>query len=97
MIRLFVVLSVIAVSSSAGVAWAQQGTKGGSVDASTQQRMVVTGDREAPLVLYIVPWQDPKPLSLPDVEFPSVIPKVFDGQIDPPPERTSGKMPDAKE
>ena len=47
-------------------------------DAS--QGMVVTGDQEAPLVLYILPWQSPRLGALPDVDSPPLLPKVLDSE-----------------
>ena len=42
--------------------------------------MVVTGDQEAPLVLYILPWQPPRLGSPPDVDTPPLLPKVLDSE-----------------
>lgn len=39
--------------------------------------MVVTGDREAPLVLYIVPWQEPR-MAAPEVVLQPLLPIVLD-------------------
>jgi len=39
--------------------------------------MVITGDREAPLVLYIVPWQEPR-TAAPEVVLQPLLPKVLD-------------------
>lgn len=39
--------------------------------------MVITGDREAPLVLYIVPWQEPR-TEAPEVVLQPLLPKVLD-------------------
>lgn len=39
--------------------------------------MVVTGDREAPLVLYIVPWQEPR-MAVPEVVLQPLLPNVLD-------------------
>lgn len=47
--------------------------------ASADQGMVIRGDQEAPLVLYIVPWQEPKALELPPPLIP-LLPQVFDGE-----------------
>ena len=47
-------------------------------DDAQQPGMVVTGDREAPLVLHIVPWQEPKPVPPRDVQLQSLIPQVFE-------------------
>lgn len=44
------------------------------------QGMVVTGDQEAPLVLYILPWQPPRLGSLPEVDAPPLLPKVLDSE-----------------
>lgn len=41
------------------------------------QGMVIRGDQEAPLVLYIVPWQEPKAVELPAPLVP-LLPQVFD-------------------
>lgn len=43
------------------------------------QGMVIRGDQEAPLVLYIVPWQEPKALELSPPLIP-LLPQVFDGE-----------------
>lgn len=40
--------------------------------------MLVTGDREAPLVLSIVPWAEPTSAAPPDVPLHPLIPKVID-------------------
>lgn len=47
--------------------------------ASADQGMVIRGDQEAPLVLYIVPWQEPKVLELPPPLIP-LLPQVFEGE-----------------
>ena len=44
------------------------------------QGMVVTGDQEAPLVLYILPWQPPRLGGLPEVDAPQLLPKVLDSE-----------------
>lgn len=59
--------------------------------SSAEQGMVIRGDQEAPLVLYIIPWQDPK---LPEIPLPPLtplLPKVFDHEhslIEDPANRT---------
>lgn len=40
--------------------------------------MTITGDREAPLVLSIIPWADPKAIVPPDVPLQVLLPKVID-------------------
>lgn len=58
--------------------------------APADQGMVIRGDQEAPLVLYIVPWQEPKALELPAPLIP-LLPQVFDGErslIDDPAHRS---------
>lgn len=54
-------------------------TAAGSNSRSTpaDQGMVIRGDQEAPLVLYIVPWQEPKAIELPAPLVP-LLPQVFD-------------------
>lgn len=52
--------------------------------------MVITGDREAPLVLHIVPWQEPKPVAPPRVPLQDLLPVVVDqvrGVLDEPTNR----------
>lgn len=39
---------------------------------------VIRGDQEAPLVLYIVPWQDPKPQPLPEAPLIPLLLKAYD-------------------
>lgn len=54
------------------------------------QGMVIRGDQEAPLVLYIVPWQEPKAMELPAPLVP-LLPQVFDRErslIDDPVHRS---------
>jgi hypothetical protein len=54
------------------------------------QGMVIRGDQEAPLVLYIVPWQEPKAMELPAPLIP-LLPQVFDHErslIDDPVHRS---------
>lgn len=46
--------------------------------AAEQPGMVITGDREAPLVLYIVPWQEPALPPLPTVPLRPLVPQVLD-------------------
>lgn len=43
-----------------------------------EQGTVVRGDQEAPLVLFIVPWQEPKTLEVPPPQPIPLLPKVFD-------------------
>lgn len=57
--------------------------------------MVITGDREAPLVLHIVPWQDPKPVAPPAVPALPLLPTVVDrsrGILDLPEHRSLGRL-----
>lgn len=60
------VAALVSFSLIAG-AWAQQPpAKRASTQASAADAgMVVTGDQEAPLVLTIVPWQEPRPRPAP--------------------------------
>ena len=46
--------------------------------ASPVAGMVITGDREAPLVLSIIPWVEPKPVAPPVIPLPALLPKVID-------------------
>lgn len=58
--------------------------------APADQGMVIRGDQEAPLVLYIVPWQEPKAMELPAPLVP-LLPQVFDrerGLVDDPVHRS---------
>lgn len=43
--------------------------------------MVITGDQEAPLVLYIVPWQSPRLGAAPEVDTPPLMPRVLDHEL----------------
>lgn len=56
--------------------------------------MVITGDREAPLVLYIVPWQEPKPVQAPQPPLQPLLPAAVDrpdgGVLDDPRNRAPG-------
>jgi hypothetical protein len=47
--------------------------------AVIEQGMTISGDREAPQLLYIVPWQAPPPVALPPLPEPEPLPP-------PPPE-----------
>lgn len=40
--------------------------------------MVITGDREAPLVMSIIPWAEPKPVVPPDAPLLPLLPQVID-------------------
>ena len=46
--------------------------------ASPVAGMVITGDREAPLVLSIIPWVEPKPVTPPVIPLQALLPKVID-------------------
>lgn len=48
--------------------------------ADPSQGMVVTGDQEAPLVLYILPWQPPRLGALPEVDALQLLPKALDSE-----------------
>lgn len=50
--------------------------------AAAAPGMVITGDREAPLVLYIVPWQEPR-MAAPEVVQQPLLPKVLDQSRSP--------------
>lgn len=59
--------------------------------AEGEQGMVIRGDQEAPLVLYIVPWQEPGAHALPEAPLPPLLPKVLDRErslIDDPANRS---------
>lgn len=56
-------------------AWA---APAGSPGSQQSPGMVITGDREAPLVLYIVPWQEPKALPPPAALMQTLLPNVID-------------------
>ena len=45
---------------------------------ANQQGMVIKGDQEAPLLLYIVPWQEPRIPEVPEADLQPVLPKVLD-------------------
>lgn len=49
-----------------------------SGNPTQQPGMVIKGDQEAPLVLYIVPWQEPKQPAPPEVPRQALIPAVLD-------------------
>jgi hypothetical protein len=40
--------------------------------------MLIKGDQEAPMVLYIVPWQEPRVPEVPEADLQPVLPKVLD-------------------
>lgn len=40
--------------------------------------MVITGDREAPLVMSIIPWAEPKPVVPPEAPLLPLLPQVID-------------------
>lgn len=40
--------------------------------------MVITGDREAPLVMSILPWAEPKPVVPPEAPLQPLLPQVID-------------------
>lgn len=46
--------------------------------ADYQPGMVITGDQEAPLVLFVVPWHEPQVPEVPDADLQPVLPKVLD-------------------
>ena len=61
--------------------------------------MVITGDREAPLVLHIVPWQEPKPVAPPRAPLQELLPAVVDrpqGVLDDPANRPLGASEPAR-
>jgi hypothetical protein len=73
-----------------------QGAAGQPVKEAAQQQpgMVITGDREAPLVLHIVPWQEPKPVPPREIPLQPLIPQVLDyapSVLDAPENRPLGK------
>lgn len=43
-----------------------------------QAGMQIKGDHEAPLVLYIVPWQEPSVPDVPEADLQPVLPNVLD-------------------
>lgn len=84
-------LLAIALSSAALPVEAQRPLGKRDVDAPKQkpqktqpqeqastQGMVIAGDREAPLVLYVVPWQEPKPVPPRAAERSALIPNVYE-------------------
>lgn len=77
-------MAVAAATAQAAPAAAAPATVRGNPPSPTpqdaSQGMVVTGDQEAPLVLYILPWQPPRLGGLPDVETPPLLPKVLDSE-----------------
>lgn len=53
--------------------------------------MVIRGDQEAPLVLYIVPWQESRVTALPEAPLVPLLPRVLDHDrslIDDPAQRS---------
>lgn len=67
--------------------------------AVAAQGMVIRGDQEAPLVLYIVPWQEAKPGAAPEVPLIPLLPKVLDHQrgiVDDPAYRLPAAIIDKK-
>lgn len=65
----------------AGALAQAQSAKPPAAPADAAAGMVITGDQEAPLVLYIVPWQSPRLGSAPDVETPPLLPRVLDHEL----------------
>lgn len=46
-----------------------------------QPGMIIKGDQEAPLVLYVVPWQDPRVPEVPEADLQPVLPRVLDDDL----------------
>jgi hypothetical protein len=67
-------LSVIASAAVWAVAHAATADKA----AEYQPGMLIKGDQEAPLVLYVVPWQEPRVPEVPEADLQPVLPKVLD-------------------
>jgi hypothetical protein len=61
--RLATALAALVMTTSVGAQ--QSAAKRPVTSPKADAGMVVTGDQEAPLVLTIVPWQEPKPLAAP--------------------------------
>lgn len=76
MTRLAIGFMVAALASGAMAQQAKQNRP--STPPKTDAGMVVTGDQEAPLVLTIVPWQEPKQLPPPPVSVAPIVPVVLD-------------------
>ena len=58
-----------------------------------EPRMVVRGDQEAPLVMFVVPWQEPKTPAMPGASMLVLWPKVLDHErsfVDEPVNRWPG-------
>lgn len=70
----------------------------GKANVEQQPGMVITGDQEAPLVMYIVPWKDSDVPDPPDVLRQPLLPPVLDynrSLIDDPLNRSVGPRPRA--
>lgn len=65
---------LLAVAAGAVLAQGKVRTAGGGGDAG----MVVTGDHEAPMVLTIIPWQEPKLEQAPGAPLLEVLPTALD-------------------
>ena len=70
-------LLALALSLAVAPAFAQRSAAKGSAPAP-EAGMVITGDKEAPLVLYIVPWQEPASAAPPAVDVLPLLPQVLD-------------------
>lgn len=85
MIRTLLISLFLANAITAAHAAAAAPARGAPAPAAASspeatQGMVVTGDQEAPLVLYILPWQPPRLGGLPAVDSPPLLPKVLDSE-----------------
>ena len=63
------------------------------------QGMIIRGDQEAPLVLYIVPWQEAKSGAASEVSLIPLLPKVLDHErsiVDDPAYRLPAAIIDKK-
>ena len=86
-------LLLVAISCAPTIVLAQ---KPPARAAETSGGIVITGDREAPLVLHIVPWQEPKPVVPPHVSLQPLLPEVVDsprGVLEDPLNRPPGQTP----
>jgi hypothetical protein len=72
--RVLLHLSVIASAATCAVAGAATAAK----PADYQPGTLIKGDQEAPLVLYVVPWQEPRVPEVPEADLQPVLPKVLD-------------------
>jgi hypothetical protein len=74
-INLLMAAGLMAFTAASSAATPPPSKPGG---AQSELGMVIRGDQEAPLVLYIVPWQDSRMASIPEAPLLPLPPRVHD-------------------